>query len=191
LALLVRSDIRSALAEYAAAQSALSLEIAKQYPDLHLSPGYQWNAGSTGEHDWQLGGTIELPILNRHRGPIAEAAAKREASAARFIALQAKVLGEIDAAVGGFQASRSNVTTLDALVAAQRRQEQLVQDQFQAGAATQLDVLASRVERSTAELARFEAQVKVQQALGVLEDAVQHPLDLPPSIFQSTQIHAP
>src|SRR5205807_1898591 len=40
VALLNRSDILAALAEYAASESALQLEIAKQYPDIHLGPGY-------------------------------------------------------------------------------------------------------------------------------------------------------
>src|SRR5205085_5598782 len=39
-ALLGRADILAALSEYAASQSALQLEIAKQYPDLHFNPGY-------------------------------------------------------------------------------------------------------------------------------------------------------
>ena len=82
--------------------------MAKQYPDIHLAPGYFWNAGSAGENDWQLGATVELPLLNRHRGPIAEAAARREASAARFLALQAKVITEIDGAVASFRASQTN-----------------------------------------------------------------------------------
>jgi hypothetical protein len=34
------------LAEYAARQSALQLEIAKQYPDLHLSPGIRIHKGT-------------------------------------------------------------------------------------------------------------------------------------------------
>jgi len=50
-ALQSRADILSALAEYDASQSALQLEIAKQYPDVHLSPGYQWDQG---ENKWQL-----------------------------------------------------------------------------------------------------------------------------------------
>ena len=41
-ALLNGADVRGALAEYAASQSALQLEIAKQYPDVHLGPGYDW-----------------------------------------------------------------------------------------------------------------------------------------------------
>ena len=54
-----RTDILGALAEYAASQSALQLEIAKQYPDLHLGPGYAWNAGSAGDNEWSLGLTLE------------------------------------------------------------------------------------------------------------------------------------
>src|SRR5207249_4928455 len=38
--LLHRADIRRMLAEYAAAEAALRLETARQYPDIHLSPGY-------------------------------------------------------------------------------------------------------------------------------------------------------
>lgn len=45
-ALLNRSDVRGALAEYAASQAALQLAIAGQYPDLHLGPGYAWKPGS-------------------------------------------------------------------------------------------------------------------------------------------------
>lgn len=187
MALRARTDILGALADYAASQSALQLEIAKQYPDIHLSPGYMWNAGSTGEHDWQLGATVELPVLNRHRGPIAEAAARRNATAARFLALQAKVLGEIDAAVASFRAGGTNVVILEALAAAQARQQQVVEAQFQAGAVDRLEVLTSLVELNSTQLASFEARVKLQQALGNLESAVQRPFELPQAVFQSSQ----
>jgi cobalt-zinc-cadmium efflux system outer membrane protein len=189
-ALRARTDILVALADYAASQSALQLEIAKQYPDIHLSPGYMWNAASAGEHDWQLGGTIELPLLNRHRGPIAEAEGRRKASAARFVALQAKVIGEIDSAVASFRASGTNVSILEGLAAAQARQQQLVQAQFQAGAVDQLAVLTSEVELNSAQVTSFEARVKLQQALGTLENAVQRPFELPQAVFQSSQTEA-
>ena len=44
-ALLNRADILGALAEYAASESALQLEIAKQYPDVHLGPGVRVRPG--------------------------------------------------------------------------------------------------------------------------------------------------
>jgi outer membrane protein TolC len=191
LALQGRADILGALSDYAASQSALQLEVAKQYPDIHLAPGYYWNAGSAGEHDWQIGATVELPLLNRHQGPIAEAAARREASAARFLALQAKVITEIDGAVASFRASQTNVAAVEALTAAQAKQQQSVAAQFQAGAVDRLDVLTAGLELTAASLARLDAQVKLQQAVGALEDAVQQPLDLPESVWQTAPRGSP
>jgi cobalt-zinc-cadmium efflux system outer membrane protein len=190
LALLGRADILAALADYSASQSALQLEIAKQYPDIHLDPGYSWNAGSVGEHDWQIGATVELPLLNRHKGPIAEATARREASAARFRALQAKVISDIDSAVASFRASQTNTEALEALSRGQRAQLQAAEAQFQAGAVDRLEVLASELESNAADLARFEAQVKLQQAVGGLEDAVQRPFELPQAIFETRRTDA-
>lgn len=187
LALLGRTDILGALADYAASQSSLESEVAKQYPDIHLAPGYSWNGGSAGEHDWQIGATVELPLLNQHKGSIGEAAARREASAARFRALQAKVIGEIDAAVASFRATQTNTAVLDLLKTAQETQLKAAEAQLQAGAVDRLEVLASQLELNTVELARFEAQVKLQQAVGGLEDAVQRPFELPAWIFEETK----
>jgi outer membrane protein TolC len=163
------------LAEYAASQSALQLEIAKQYPDVHLSPGYQWDQG---ENKWQLGLSVELPVLNRNQGPIAEAAARRAESAARFEAMQAKVLAEIDRAVAMLAASRQNLDALQALSVAQKARRESVEAQIKAGAAERLDLLNAQFESAASVLAELDAQVKWQQAFGALEDAVQRPLNM-------------
>lgn len=184
-ALLGRADVLGALGEYSASQSALQLEIAKQYPDIHLAPGYSWNAGSEGEHDWQLGATLELPILNRHQGPIAEAAARREASAAHFRSVQATAMNEVDVAVASFGACRTNLVAQDTLVTAQKTQVKVVEQQFQSGASDRLDVLSASLELNATRLTRLDAVVKLQQALGALEDAIQQPLDIPNAIFES------
>jgi outer membrane protein TolC len=181
-ALLGRADILAALSDYAASQSALQLEVAKQYPDIHLAPGYYWNAGSAGEHDWQIGATVELPILNRHQGPIAEAAARREASAARFLALQSKVIAEIDGAVASFRACQTNLAAVESVTAAQKAQQQSINAQFQAGAADRLDLLTTELEINAVSIARLDAQVKLQQAAGALEDAVQRPFPAWPDL---------
>ena len=185
MALLSRSDILSALADYAASQSTLQLEVAKQYPDVHLTPGYSWNAGSTGEHDWQIGVNVELPLLNRHKGPIAEASARRDASAARFLALQAKVIADLDQAIAAFRASETNLNALQGLASAQEAQQRSVAAQFQAGAVDRLEVLTSDIELNNIQLTQLEARLKLHQAFGNLEDAVQRPLDLPTSVFES------
>jgi outer membrane protein TolC len=110
-----RTDILGALTDYAATQSALQLEIAKQYPDIHLSPGYSWNQGNQGDSQWQIGLTVELPVLNRNQGPIAEAEARRKAAAARVIALQARIMGDIDRALALYETGRKNLAALQSL----------------------------------------------------------------------------
>jgi outer membrane protein TolC len=190
MALLGRSDILSALADYAATQAALQLAVAKQYPDVHLTPGYSWNAGGAGENDWQIGVNLELPLLNRHQGAIAEASAQREASAARFLALQAKVIGEIEQAIASFRASETNVKALESLAIVQEAQQQSIAAEFQAGAVDRLEVLTGEIELNSTQLTRLEAQWKLQQAFGALEDAVQRPLDLPASLYESAPAKA-
>src|SRR5207249_2670968 len=59
-ALTGRTDILMALAEYAAAQAALQVEVARQYPDVHLGTGYQWDQG---DNKWSIGLGTEIPLL--------------------------------------------------------------------------------------------------------------------------------
>jgi outer membrane protein TolC len=172
-ALTSRTDILGALAEYAAAESALQLEIAKQYPDVHLNPGYQFDQG---ENKWSLGISVDLPVLNQNQGPIAEAEARREEAAARFNELQSKVLAEIERATEVFRVSERNAGTLQSLAELQTKQRESVEAQLKAGAADRNDFLNTQIESSAAALAGLDAQVKLQQSLGALEDAVQRPL---------------
>ncbi len=173
-ALLGRADVLALLAEYAASQSALQLEIAKQYPDLHFNPGYQWDQG---EDKWSLGLSVELPVLYRNQGGIAEAKARRDEVAARFMALQAKVISEIDRALLSRSAAIEQLRQLEELVSVQRQQIGQIEASFQAGAADQLDLATARVEFAATELARLDALAKQQQAIGWLEDALQRPFE--------------
>jgi len=169
-----RADILVALAEYAASQSALQLEIAKQYPDVHLGPGYQYDQG---DHKFSLALTAELPLLNQNQGPISQAEARRGEAAARFNALQAKIITEIDRAVAMYRVARENLSTLDSLAASQKRRSEALEAQLKAGAADQFDWLNSQIELSANEMLQLNARVKLQQSFGALEDAVQRPID--------------
>jgi cobalt-zinc-cadmium efflux system outer membrane protein len=176
-----RADILAALADYAASQSALQLEIARQYPDVHLGPGYEYDQGT---HKWGLGVGAELPVLNRNEGPIAEAEAQRTAAAAQFLALQAQVIAEIDRALAARAAAQGQLRQADALQETQQQHVQSVEAMVEAGGADQLELSSARLEATLTELARLEVMVKVQQALGQLEDAVQVPGDAMPSVEQ-------
>ncbi len=182
-ALQSRSDILAALAEYEASQSALQLEIARQYPDIHIGPGYQYDQG---DHKFTLALNAELPVFNQNQGPIATAKAKRNEAAARFIGVQAKAIAEIDRATASFRIARENLAAMDSLSETQKRQLATVEQQVQAGAAERLDLLNARIDAAGGDLLRLAAETKLRQSAAALEDAVQRPLSAPgPSAEQS------
>ena len=174
-ALTSRADLLAALAEYAAAETALRLEIAKQYPDVHLGTGYQFDQG---DNKWALGLTVEVPVLNRNQGPIAEAEAKRGEAAARVLGLQARIIGEVDRVLVVWHGAQSRLAAMKEFRAAQETRVKSLQAQFDAGAIESLDVLTAKAELAADELFHWEARVKALRAFGELEDAIQFPLPL-------------
>lgn len=191
-ALLNRADILSALAQYAASQSALQLQIATQYPDVHLDPGYEYDQGNS---KWTLGFTVTLPILNQNRGPIAEAQAQCAAAAANFNAVQARALSEIDRALAAYDAARKKREDVDALLGELQKQQKTYQGMFEAGEISKSELAAQRLQFSTVALARLDALSKSQLALGQLEDSLQSPLGFTASVWQNaprvTEIKVP
>ena len=176
-----RSDILGSLAEYAASQSALQLEIARQYPDIHLLPGYQYDQG---EDKWSLGFTVTLPMLNRNKGGIAEASAAREEAAARFVLLQSGVIATIDGAIAGYRAALLARSEAEASLAQQQEEEKTAVAMLDAGEISRGELLALRLQMSASALTRLSAIVKVREALGKLEDSLQSPLGLPVTAWQ-------
>jgi outer membrane protein TolC len=174
-ALTSRADLLAALAEYAASETALRLEIAKQYPDMHLGTGYQFDQG---ENKWALGLTAEIPVFNRNQGPIAEAKAKRAEAAARVLALQARIIGDVDRALTVWQGAQSRLEAMKELRTAQQARVKSLQAQLDAGAVESLDVLTAERELTADELFQWESRVQALRAFGELEDAIQFPLPL-------------
>jgi cobalt-zinc-cadmium efflux system outer membrane protein len=186
-ALFNRADVRGALADYAASQSALQLEIANQYPDIHLGPGYAYNSGNAGDNEWQLGLTLDLPLLNHNQGPIAEAEAKRAAAAAHFLTVQAAAVAEIDGTLAGYDAALKESATARSLLADLRRQLDSVRAQAKVGEVDALALADAESAYCTGAQNQQDALVKAQQALGALEDAVQSPLTLSPETLEEAQ----
>jgi outer membrane protein TolC len=187
-AILNRGDVRGALAEYAASQSALQLEIARQYPDLHLGPGYELDQT---DNKWSLSVTLDLPILNHNQGPVAEAKTKRAEAAAHFLTVQTTAIGEIDSALAGYDAALQKSATAQALQGDLQKQLNSVRAQAQAGEVAPLTVANAEAEYAIGAQNRLDALVKAQQALGQLEDAIQSPLTLPPATLDAVENNFP
>ena len=180
-ALLDRLDIRAALDQYSAAEAGLRLEIAKQYPQFQLGPGYEWDQG---DQRWTLGLSLSLPVFNQNQGQIAEAEARRAEVAARFEVLQLHVLTQVERGLAAYQGTVQTWNVANRIVAVQQQEAQQISAQFAAGEVDRLAAVRAQLQTVVAKLDRLTAQVESERALGSLENAVQQPLDggtpLPP-----------
>jgi len=172
VSLQTRADVQAALATYQASQAALQLEIAKQYPDVHLGSGYLYDLG---ENKWDLSLGVELPIFNHNEGPVAEAAAARQEAGAQLLATQARIIAQIDAAAAASAAATGAVDDLQKANAELQQHLDRVRAQTEAGAADQLDNQTALLDLDASQLALLDAQTQAASAAGQLEDALQVP----------------
>jgi outer membrane protein TolC len=98
--------------------------------------------------------------------------------AARFLALQARVISEIEAAVSAGRSAVDKVKAADDLLTNLKRQQESSKVRYDLGDISKLELLGVELELAANGLARLEALVKAQQAIGELENAMQSPLDL-------------
>lgn len=174
LALQNRADVLAALEAYEASQSALQLEVAKQYPDIHLGPGYTFDQG-VRKPGFDFTG-IELPLFNRNEGPIAEARARREEAAASVRQAQAKAWTELDGAMTAYRIASDAWHEADQQFHVQQEQLAGTRRAFQLGEEDRVSLESNRKTELSARLALFDVSLQVQQALGRIEDAIQRPL---------------
>jgi cobalt-zinc-cadmium efflux system outer membrane protein len=172
-ALIRRSDMLGSLEDYAATDFALRLEIAKQTPDLNLNPGYTFDQGQS---KWALGVGLTLPF-DRNAGPIREAIAKRDESAAVFERLQIGIRGELDQALAAYRSDRQRLREVESLLESQTHQ---LEDAERIAKAGEGDRLAENSAKSLvfqARLARIDALTQAQQSLGRLQDSARISID--------------
>lgn len=172
-ALLNRPDVLAALANYEASQIALQLEVAKQYPDFSIGPGYTWDQGAA---KWSLGLSLILPLLNRNQGGIAVAQAKREEMAATFASVQAKAIGEVEQAMTAYRHAFEAYETAKKIFRQQQAAERAARAAFTAGQIDRTEWLSAGYLTASADKSRIDALVQAQNALGKLEDALRRPL---------------
>lgn len=176
-ALLSRADVHSAVAGYGIAEESLRLEVAKQYPQIHIGPAYTWDHGV---HRLQFNLSLELPVLNQNQGPIGEAEARRELAGARLEGAVANAYQQIDEAIRQWHLALERVADARGPVydAAQRIYAEIERG-FEAGSNDRTELVAARVARTLAELQILDAVRTAQEALATLEDALRRPLEGP------------
>ncbi len=171
--LLNRLDVLRSLAEYAAAEAALQLEVSKRYPDISLGPGFLYDQG---DKKFTLGLAVTLPVFNQNQGPIAEADARRKEIAARFLSFQAQAIREMEGALARYRSAVSEHHAALRMTVALQASEKGVRRQVELGESDRVSLTGVRLESILGSQSRLTALRKAQSALGSLEDAVQRPL---------------
>lgn len=174
IALFNRLDIRIALEQYAIAETKLKLEIAKQYPDLAISPGYAYEFG---DRVWSLGITSLLALLNKNKAAINEATQLREVEATNFMLLQAEVMNETNLAATQLHKAQQIIAHQKDLRDAQQRSVKSMQARFKAGDIDRLEFTYSQLENILADKNVALASHDLNIAASQLENALQRPLD--------------
>ena len=173
---LARRDVLRAVADYDLAENTLRLEVARQYPEVRLGPGYSWDHG-VAKLPFNL--SLALPPSDLNRASIAQADAKRSEAGRALEATQAQVLTQLD------QADHALTQAQVQLVIARDRDLPLTQAaalaaerSLRAGESDRTEELAARAAQLEAELALIDAQKALSSALIDLEDAQRQPFDL-------------
>ena len=171
-ALLNRLDVRGKLLEYAAADAAVKLEIARQYPSFTISPGYLWDQD---DNIWSIAATVLLPA-GGNKPAIGAAQARRDVAAREFLSLQNRVISEADGAEARYRQAVDGANGSQHVVRLRAARDQDTKKQFEAGYADRVDLTLSHIETLVAERNALAVAAEAQRALGALEDALQTPL---------------
>ena len=180
-ALMNRADVLTGLASYAESESNLRLEIAKQYPDFNLGLGYAFDQGDS---IWSLPMGISLPLFDRNQRSIAEAMAVREETAAKFAALQLRVLHAVAQAEAGYEAALQKSADADAMMADSEILVKRAEAMLATGEISSAEIVAARLEMSATSLARATTATAMLRAQGTLEDSLQSPLGVKPAAWE-------
>ena len=172
-ALLNRLDIRIALERYAVAEAKLKLEIAKQYPDIVISPGYAYEFG---DKIWSLGLSSLMTILTKNKLAIAEATQLREVEARQFEALQTNVIAEVNVANARLTQALQLLNNQKNLYQQQQANTMRMDSKLRAGEIDRLELNYAKLEEVLAEQHIAIAHFQLASSVNDLENAIQAPL---------------
>jgi outer membrane protein TolC len=168
LALTTRPEMALALAGYALAESDVRLQVARQYPDLDLGPGFIWDQGV---HRWTLAMALPALLGFRNRAPILEAEARRTAAGARVAETQESILGELALASERCRGTRLEQSAADSQAVVAERSLERAQAAYARGESARLEAALAQLAVARAARARRAASSALVQAGVALEGA--------------------
>jgi CRISPR system Cascade subunit CasA len=176
-ALLARADILRASAAYDQSEAELRGEVARQWPEIHLGPGYTWERGLV-KLPFSIG--LVLPPIDLNRNAVNAAEAHRTEAGLHLEAVIAAAQSSIDAALAEQHAADGSLERVRGadLLGAHHAADQ-ADDEIANGAIDRVDWCAAQVSLRLAQLAEVDALRRVHAADAALEDALRRPLEGP------------
>lgn len=185
-ALLMRADVLRAVTSYDQAELDLRGEIARQWPELHIGPGYTWERGLV-KLPFTLG--LVLPPLDFNKNAIKAAEARRAEAGKHLESIVASAQTSIDAALAERDASGETLTRIrDADLPAASAAAKQADLEIANGGIDRVDWTAPHIGNLLAELAEIDALRRVHNANSALEDSLRQPLEGPELAIAQTAL---
>ena len=173
-----RPDVLAARAQVERSHASVTLAHRVRIPDVTLSLGYaQQGTGPTAitPPTLTVGLSVPLPIFYRQRGEITKAEADSQTQTIALAKAQSTAVSDVESAWAGWVSTKALVDRMNgALLERAKTARDLVEIQYQKGAASLLDLLdaqrtfiATRVEYLQDLGAYWNAVFKLEQAAGV------------------------
>jgi outer membrane protein TolC len=168
LALTRRPEMARALAGYALAEADVRLQVARQYPDLDIGPGFIWDQGV---HRWTVALALPALLAIRSHAPIAAAEAARAVAGVGVAETQDSILGGLAFAREACRGTRLERVAADSQMAAAQRAQSRADAAYARGESTRLETALAQLAVVRARRARREAMRSMVLAGMALEQA--------------------
>lgn len=178
-------------AKYEVAERQLRLEIAKQYPDIHIGPSYE---GDPGEQKRVLGLTIglELPIFDRNQQALAQAKLSRDEVRVKYEAAANRALAGLERAHRNYELAREKLKLLNDIILPKAANNiEQARKALGAGVSDALKFLETERSQRDAQNDALETELSARAAWVELEKTVGHPLLSFPSESAPPSLNTP
>ncbi len=172
-ALLNRIDLRRRILQYAAAETEIKLQAAKQMPDITISPGILYEFG---DRIWSLGFSRLLNMLQKNTALIEEAKQLRAVEGAAIENLQADIIASVTNTKIQYATAKQSTEQAAQALDKQNSIAAKMQQQFDAGLIGKLDLTRYKLNTIIAKQQLVTSQFAQLNAAHQIENLMQKPL---------------
>ena len=171
-----RPDVQVAERDLAAATANQGVALSNWFPKVNLASlfGLQHLMGIPTFQTWNVGGTIQLPLIDfgRVRALVRQADARQQEALAIYEQTIKVALADVESSLTAYSKARERELILEKAAKAGRQAEELARIQYKEGIASLLDVLDAQRQRLQTETILVTAKANVGQSYAAMYKAL-------------------